>query len=199
MASQVDIANMALSHLGEGATISSFGEASVEAERVSTFYPVARDALLEMHDWKFATKRVSLALTTSDTFEWALAYAIPSDMVRALAVLPETAKADESGEAFDQQLDADNAQIVLTNCEEATLKYTARVTDTTRFPPLFVEALSWLLASYLAGPIIKGDTGRNVAKGCLQLFAAMLAQAKASDANQRRIDPEHTPEWIGNR
>ena len=87
-------------------------------------------------------------------------------------------------------------QIILTNCADASLKYTARVTDTTRFPPLFVEALSWLLAAHMAGPLIKGQQGREVAKGCLQMFSVMLAQAKTSDANQRQVRPEHTPSFI---
>ena len=201
MASVVDIVNLALSHLGEDATVSSIDppEGSAEAEHASVFYPMARDALLEMHEWRFATKRVLLALTSSDTFEWSYAYALPSGMLRALAVLPETSSAEGDGEDFDQQLDADSAQIILTNCEDASLKYTARVADTTRFPPLFVEALSWLLASYLAGPIIKGAQGREVAAGCLKTAMGFLAQAKISDANQRQVRPEHTPGWIGVR
>lgn len=201
MASAVDIVNLALSHLGEDATVSSIDppEGSAEAEHAATFYPMARDAMLEMHEWRFATKRVLLALTASDTFEWAYAYALPSGMLRALAVLPETSSAESDSEDFDQQLDASGVQIILTNCEDASLKYTARVTDPTRFPPLFVEALSWLLAAHLAGPLIKGQQGREVAKGCMQMFAAILSQAKVSDANQRKVQPEHTPAWIGGR
>lgn len=201
MASVVDICNLALAHLGEDATISSIDppEGSAEAEHAATFYPMARDALLEMHEWRFATKRVLLALTASDTFEWGYAYALPSGMLRALAVLPETSSAEDDGEDFDQQLDADDVQIILTNCEDASLKYTARVTDTTRFPPLFVEALSWLLASHLAGPIIKGQQGREVAAGCLKTAMGFLSQAKVSDANQRKVQPTHTPDFIGAR
>ena len=163
------------------------------------FYPQARDAMLEMHEWRFATKRVLLALTVSDTFEWTFAYALPAGMLRALAVLPETAAADDEGDDFDQQLNADDAQVILTNCGLASLKYTARVVDTTRFPPLFVEALSWLLAAHLAGPLIKGKQGQEVARGCMQMFAAFLTQAKVSDANQRKVEPAHTPGWIGGR
>lgn len=201
MSSEVNIVNLALSHLGEDATVSSIDppEGSAEAEHAAMFYPIARDALLEMHEWRFATKRVLLALTTSDTFEWRYAYALPAGMLRALAVLPETSSAEDDGKDYDQQLDASDVQIILTNCEAASLKYTTRITDTTRFPPLFVEALTWLLASHLAGPIIKGETGRKVAASCLQTAMGFLAQAKVSDANQRKVTPEHTPGWIGIR
>lgn len=201
MSSEVDICNLALSHLGEDATVSSIDppEGSAEAEHAAMFYPQARDALLEMHEWRFATKRVLLALTASDTFEWSYAYALPSSMLRALAVLPATSSAEDDGEDFDQQLGADDVRIILTNCEDATLKFTARVTDPTHFPPLFVEALSWLLAAHMAGPLIKGKTGQDTAKGCMQMFAALLSQAKVSDANQRKVKPTHTPDWIGAR
>lgn len=201
MSSVVDIVNRALSNLGEDATVSSIDppEGSAEAEHAAIFYPMARDALLEMHEWRFATKRVMLAQTISDTFEWSFAYAIPSNMLRVLAVLPVTASADADGEAYDQQLDSTDAQIILTNCAEASIKYTARVTDPARFTPLFVEALSWLLAAYMAGPLIKGQQGREVSKGCMQMFGAILAQAKMSDANQRKIDLPHTPDFIGAR
>lgn len=201
MSSEVDIVNLALSHLGEDATVSSIDppEGSAESEHAAMFYPMARDAMLEMHEWRFATKRVLLALTTSDTFEWEYAYALPSGMLRALAVLPETSSADADGEDYDQQLDTTDAQIILTNCEDASLKYTVRVTDTTRFPPLFIEALAWLLASHMAGPLIKGQQGREVSRGCMQMFAVLLGQAKNSDANQRQVEPVHTPGWIGGR
>lgn len=201
MANVVEIVNLALSHLGENATVSSIDppEGSAEAEHAAMFYPQARDAMLEMYEWRFATKRVLLALTTSGTFEWGYAYALPSGMLRALAVLPATASADADGEDYDQQLDAGDAQIILTNCKDASLKYTARITDSTRFPPLFVDALSWLLAAHMAGPIIKGKQGLEATKGCLQMFGVLLAQAKASDANQRKVVPANKPGWIGAR
>ena len=59
MASEVDICNLALSHLGDTATIASLDppEGSAQAEHCARFYPIARDSLLEMHAWGFATSR----------------------------------------------------------------------------------------------------------------------------------------------
>ena len=55
------------------------------------------------------------------------------------------------------------------------------------------------LAALLAGPVIKGEAGMNVAKAMLQ-FAQMHAQrAAASDANQQRTTREHIPGWIKDR
>ena len=63
MASEVEICNLALSHLGDTATVASSDppEGSAQAEHCARFYPIARDALLEMQNWKFATRRATLA------------------------------------------------------------------------------------------------------------------------------------------
>ena len=59
MASDVEICNLALSHLGDTATVASIDppEGSAQAEHCARFYPIARDALLEKHDWSWATRR----------------------------------------------------------------------------------------------------------------------------------------------
>ena len=202
MSSEIDICNLALARLGDEATVASIDppEGSAQAEQCARFYSIARDTLLEMHDWRFSVKRVMLALSAaSDTWEWAYAYAVPANYLRLLKVLPQTGSAQDDTESFDQMVDADDGQVILTNCEEASLIYTTRVTDTTRFSPLFVDALGWLLASYLAGPIIKGDAGKAESKACLAHFGMTLAQAKISDANQRKIEPTHSPSWMAVR
>ena len=63
MASEVDICNLALAHLGDSATVASINppEGSAQAEMCQRFYPIARDSLLEMHNWGFATRRKALA------------------------------------------------------------------------------------------------------------------------------------------
>lgn len=201
MASAVDICNLALAHLGDEATVSSIdpAEGSAQAEHCERWYPIARDTLLEMHDWRFATRRVLLAALSANAFEWSFAYALPSNMVRALKVLPAASSAQNDTEDFDQMVSEEDAQIILTNCEDASLVYTVRVTDTTRFTPLFVESLAWLLASYLAGPVLKGDAGQKMAQTALANFGAFYARATASDANQRQVKATHTPDWIVNR
>lgn len=201
MASAVDICNLALSRLGDAATIASLDppEGSAQAEHCARFYPIALNSLLELHTWGFATRRVTLAKLDVESWNWTYAYARPSGAVRLLAVLPASASPDEEGEPFDTESNGSGTGMILSNLEDATLRYTCLISDTTKFPPLFVDALSWLLASHLAGPIIKGDAGKAEAKACLQAFNLVVAQAKASDANQRKVTTEHKPAWIGGR
>ena len=201
MASEVDICNLALARLGDNATVASIDppEGSAQAEHCARFYAVARDSLLEMHAWKFATRRVQLAKLTVPSWDWSFAYAEPTGALKLLGVLSAAASNDDETQPYEAESDANGAAIILTNQEDASLRFVARVTDTAVFSPLFVDALAWLLASYLAGPVLKGDAGAAKAKTRLQSFMLAFSNAKVSDANQRKVRPEHTPAWIAGR
>lgn len=215
MASEVDIANLALANLGDNATVASLDppEGSAQAEHCARFYPIARDALLESHTWGFATKRAQLAELTSPSSSWTYCYSVPSNMLVAIAVLPpdvvddysdnsasqETAVGEYIGQPFVIESLDDGTSVIYTDQEDAVLRYTARITDPTKFSPLFTHALAWSLSSMLAGPIIKGDAGMAEAKRCLQMMNLYLGQAKVSDANQRNIKPKKVVSWIARR
>jgi hypothetical protein len=201
MASVVDICNLALARLGDDATVASVDppEGSAQAEHCARFYPIARDSLLELHDWKFATRRAPLALLTETAAPWAYAYAQPAQTIRIVSVLPPTASSDAESQPYDMETAGDGTVMILTDVANAVARYTVRVTDPTRFSPLFTDALATLLASYVAGPVIKGDAGKAEARAQLQHFQRQLAAAKVSDANQRRVELDHMPGWIAGR
>jgi hypothetical protein len=224
MASEVDICNLALGHLGDNATVASLDppEGSPQAEHCARFYPIARDALQEMHSWNFCTKRTTLALLDGVSYtQWRYVYAEPAGVVGVIAVLPPDAADDYSAavpmpyaqldggyppgqgiytpQPFSIETDDLGRSLVLTNQENAVLRYTGITTDTTKFPPMFVMALSWQLASMLAGPIIKGDAGAAEAKRCEMQMARWLSKAMESDANDRRIHPRQSVSWMVNR
>jgi hypothetical protein len=211
VASEVDICNLALGHIGDSATVSSINppEGSAQAEHCSRFYPIARDALLEMHPWGFATKRINLALLTSGYPEWEYCYAMPADALNVLAVLPSDATDDYTSPAtsggiyspqpFNVETTDGGVNVIYTDQPNAALRYSGLVTDTTKFGPLFTTSLSWLLASYLAGPVIKGDAGTAQAQRCMKMFQILYAQATVSDANQRRNTLTQSVGWIAGR
>lgn len=201
MASEVDICNLALARLGDTATVASISppEGSAQAEHCARFYPMARDALLELHAWGFATRRVAMPTLSGDTHGWGFAYAGANDAVRLLGVLPPHAPANGDSQPYEVVSREGAVPIVLTDQSNAELLYVARVVDTVAYSPLFVDALAWLLASHLAGVLLKGSSGAQMAVQCYQRFAVAFGQARASDANQRRVCSEHTPAWIAAR
>lgn len=187
MASEVDISNLALSNIGEEAEVTAISppDGSIQAAHCGRYYPIARNLLLEMHPWTFAMTRVSLALVSAPApSEWAYAYAMPTDCLKDQSVLAVDALDDAAGEDYIIEADADGNAVLYTNMVTATLRYTRAVIDTTKFTPSFVVALGSLLASYLAGPIIKGPTGMAVKAAMLKQFAIEVGIAKTQDSNR---------------
>lgn len=187
MASVVQLCNMALSHIGSEARVSSISppDGSVEAGYCATFYDLARTELLEPGNWAFALKRAALAEVTNPSTVWSYAYAKPSDCLRALRILrpaqnpvSELYIGDRDTAPFDIEGD-----VILTNEPNAVLLYVQDVTDSTKFPASFTSALSYLLASYLAGPIIKGNEGVRVGDAMRQRAMAMADIAATASAN----------------
>ena len=204
MASPTDICNLALGHIGGEANVQSISppEATVEAENSAKFYPIARDMLLEMHNWFFAMKRAVLASVTNPTTSWNFAYTLPSDCLKAVSVLPPGTTDDTATEDFVTEAAADGSLILYTNVDQATLRYLVRITDTSKFTPLFVVALSWLLGTFLAGPIIKGRPGIAASDRCTKGFSVAYAMATTSSANTAQLDntmKDQQPIWISDR
>lgn len=196
MASEVSICNIALSHLGDEATVTSIDppEGSQQAEYCATFYPVALDAILEDHSWSFATKRRALTLHSEDPPEsWGYTYAFPGDAVRLRAVVAPDATDDTDSAEYIVEALSDGTKVIYTNVEDAVARYTYRCTDTGKYTPSFVLALARRLAAFLAGPIIKGSEGVKVGQEHLKVyFQVDLPKATTSDSNQGRRDTYDT-------
>lgn len=197
MASEVQICNMALSHLGSEARVSSISppDGSAEAGHCAAFYDVARTELLEPGSWAFSLKRAPLASVASDGLRdaYQFAYAKPSNCLRPLripapSVAPtvftqDTLPIDDSSSAHFIV----EGEVIYTNQPDAVLLFVQDITDPTQLTPSFRTALSYLLASYLAGPIVKGNEGirlsdamRNRAMSVADISATASANASSS-------------------
>ena len=179
MANAVDICNLALSHLGNKAEVSGINppDGSVEAMHCSRFYPLARDSLLEMHPWGFAVRRVALALVGTPSADFDYQYQWPVDCLRPLAVY----ESGTDGEyPFQVESHPDHGRVILTDVEDAELRYIARAEDTTKFSPGFVSALSWLLAYHLAGPLTRNS---KIQESAYRMFLSEFGRAATLDAD----------------
>lgn len=226
LASSVDICNLALAYLGDTATVSSLNppDGSAQAQHCARFYPIARTSALELAAWDFATTRASLAQVNNTWPMWRFAYAMPSNALSVLAILPNHAHDDYAArlrapdfhpwpqgfvppptdsiytpQSYSIEMTSAGQAVILTNVFDAVCRYTFDVSDTTKFSGLFTQALAWLLASMLACPLIKGDAGAAESKRCLQMFETIESQAESSDANQRQIRPQIATPWIVGR
>jgi len=188
MASDTSICNLALSHFGQEGVISSIDppDGSDEAAIAKDFYPLARDEILEEYDWTFARKRDTLASVTNDRTDLAYKFALPADYLKARRLLP-LGYADDQNDAAEYEIEGD---FLYTNEATPTLIYTKRLVDMTKMAPLAVIALSYRLAAYMAGPIVKDPTG-NLQRMLRTAGDAEAEKAKQSDAGAERRRATH--------
>ncbi|WP_036840614.1 hypothetical protein [Pleomorphomonas oryzae] len=204
MASTVSICNLALGHLGAD-KIDALSEASTEARACNRFYEQTLDALLAAGPpWRFARAATVLAeisgnATVNATLgRWAHAYALPVDLIRIRevrpsddvtsgAVLPGDLQDDDGGSPYELTGDR-----LYCNLSPAVLHYIRRVDDPSKFPPLFVEALSWHLAARLAMPLTRDPNQRQAA---FQMALQTQAAAGAAEANDERTDSRITSDY----
>jgi hypothetical protein len=223
LATAVDICNLALSYIGDSAKITSISppDGSTQATVCARFYTISVNSVIEMASWSFATRHVALVeAATNERTEWDYAYTLPADHLKAIAILPKDADDDYgtkwvplespvympivaagsyNPKPFAIELTSTGGMVLYTDQPEARLRYQAYVTNVNLFPPLFQMAVSWHLASMLAGPLIGGDQGAEQAKRCIQMMQTYLARATVSDADQRQIKPDHVVSWMTNR
>ena len=195
MASEVSICNLALSHSGANATISSLGEQSEEAFHSNLLYSEARDTLLRSFPWGFAKRHLALTDVGSPPGNWLYRYAYPNGCLIAREIL----QADATGDPIPYELalsDAFNSRVILTNQEDAILIYTFQVTNTLVFDAAFVQMLSWKLASDLAMPLTR-DAKRMEA--AYQMYSTLLSEARTLSANESHITSSREASWITGR
>lgn len=216
MATEVSICNLALSSLGHTESISSLTEGSAAAIECNRWYAVCRDAVLEDFAWPFAEKFLVLASLGSPPTEWLYRYSFPSDCINPLYIVnPDNAATGRcitsSSDTFSdfyvrkkkeipyKVSGQDNvSRVILTDEEDATLCYTQKITNTNLFSPLFVMALSHLLASKLAIPL---PISSDLAQLNFQQYQLTISQAWASAMNAEEKnatpDSEHVKARLG--
>lgn len=187
MASDVDIANLALSHIGDEAAVVALEppDGSVQSNLCARFWPIARAELQEVFEWGFCEDRNgALAQVTSVLDSWEFAYNLPADCIKVRKLLANGETNEKAGEPF-----AVIHGVLYTNAENPLLVYSKLITNPGKFTPTFTAAASYLLASYLAGPILKkpsaGQAYYDLAMKRAFGAAAVNANASTSEVHDQ--------------
>ncbi len=191
----VKICNMALSHIGARSSIESIGENSAEARTCKLWYDPSRVEALESHDWTFARKTLALALHSdaADLVDWQYRYQRPADAIKLRSIInPLGLKADRVPYRVEMSDDGSEETIV-TNLEDASVRYTFNQANESLFSLTFTEALAFLLASKIA-PALTGK--RELAQEMLQAYFAISRLAAAQDGNEEADDKPREAEWM---
>jgi hypothetical protein len=200
MSSDLDICNMALSHLGVSTEIQNLSsERSKEAQACRRFYEPTRDEVLRDFDWSFARRRADLSLVATDpNTDWGYSYRKPAEVL-AIRSLPNDAgiRIDTVASRVVYEEGSDTAgELIFTDQADAEVIYTVRETDPEKFPPDFVAALSLLLAARI-GPRVAGGDQFKLADRAYALYRLAIQKAQANAANENaRLDPDPDAEMI---
>lgn len=198
MTSPVDIANRALTKLG-AARIISFDDNDKQARAVKSMFDIVRDAELRDHIWSFTIKRASLpALSTAPDWGYELQFNLPADFLRLLQVDefyvgPDTTDYRNAPTA-EYAIEGNK---ILTNIgAPLKIKYSARVSDTTRWDSSFIEAFACRLALELCEDLTQSNTKKESAREDYK-----YAISRAIRANSIEKPPVDLPDdaWVLSR
>lgn len=198
MGTVVDACNVALGLLGDRATLTSIDppEGSAQADHCARFWPKARDEALAAEDWTFASAYAALTALTDENARWTYAYALPSDFLVARELVYSGGAVvlfDFNSPRFEMGTTETGQRVIFSHGELITLRYTRQVLNPTRYPPGFSSALEYLLAAYLAGPVVKGKAGANMMQVMRTVYTRLKSEAAVTDANQSSVRQQYTP------
>lgn len=193
--SKTKIFNLALSNLGISAPIQNSIEESPTAILMNNYYELARDTVLEAHEWSFANALKELSVSTESSLNgnWSYVYTLPNDCISPRAIISPF---DNKEKKFEPSVDSSGAKVILSNVNPAVLRYTKRVTNETYFTAPFVTALAFYLA-YLSAQVINGSSNKKNSN--LQDYNLAIRQAIVTDARKNEIHDEDDKDYTDYR
>lgn len=144
MASETEIANLALQKMGDEGEINNLSDDTRAARAIRACFGAMRDATLREHVWDFARRRASLpALAEPLTWGGQTPFQKPADFLRFV----------EEEDARRYLLEGET--ILADGGGPLNILYIARIEETGRFDPLFTDALAcrigWQVALQITG------------------------------------------------
>ena len=172
--SEPQIANVALTRLGH-LQIVTFDDGTKPSDLCRLHYPICRDALLRMHAWNFAIRRVALALSaTAPNHEYSYAYALPTDCIRVI----RTGLEADGFSGIDYRIEG---KFLLTDETPVNIEYVARITDVTQFDDMFVDVLAQRMAAEMAMPL---TDNASLTKTAWDIYTTKLQEARTGDSQE---------------
>ncbi len=152
--SETKICNAALGKIGSVRINDFDSDDTPEAIACRLHYEITRDSLIRSHFWRFASARASLSPdTVTPKFEYSRQFILPTDFLRLKSVFSNSGLVTRNI-TFSYAIEG---QRLLTDDSDVNLRYIKKVTDVTKFDPLFVEVLILQLALKIIAQLAGGD------------------------------------------
>lgn len=149
-----------------------------------------RDRLLELYSWIFARMTETPALISESVPGWKYTFQLPSDCLKVLAVIAHDKRLDDSLTGKCKHISDYQENVELTEYETARgqlyanrevvyIRYTGRITDISKWTPVFKDAFIIKLAAEIA-MAVSGDL--NIVNALNQKLQIVIQEAIALGA-----------------
>jgi hypothetical protein len=198
MASQVEIANRALTKIGE-ARITALSDNLEAARVISAMWDIVRDSELRARNWNFSITRASLAaLVTTPAFRYTYEFQLPSLCLKVIQVgeyYPGPSMSDYRN-APEAEYQIEGRKILTDYPAPLYIRYVESITDTGQWDAMFVEAFACKLAIEICERLTQSNTKRQLAA---EEYKEAISMAVRSDAVEN--PPEAIPDsaWLLSR
>jgi len=194
--SKIDIANMALTHLGMK-VITSLAENTPSAIACNNFFAPCRDDVFRESRWPFATVSAPLVLVTDTVIGWDYVYLYPVNAATVWSVYDESTVDEKDSQEFEVFfIPGSNRRVIGSKLSYAYADYTYKVEDTSLYDPKFVMALSYRLAASMANTLTGSP---EVSTQLMNVYNAILSEAKRVSGIEKRKKPTQKSSYQNSR
>lgn len=200
MASEVEIANVALTLLGENRIVSLDDDVKA-AREVKALFTTVRNALLAGYNWSFAMTRAQLpALSAAPAFGYKNQYQLPQDplCLRLVQIGDFFAGIDlvDYRGASTEEWQIEGRVLLTDYSSPLNIRFIREITDTAQFAPNFTKAFGAQLAVDLAEPLTQSDTKYQKARDQLNREIGLAIRANAIELPPKKLADD---DWIMSR
>ena len=193
--SKTKIFNIALQNLGVSANIQNNNQNDVRTNLLNNYYEMARDTVLEMHEWSFASafRTLSTAINDSQDPNFQFAFTYPNDCISPRAIINPD---DKKEKKFGLSINDNGEKLILTNFNPCILRYTKRIENETLFTATFANCLAFYLA-YVSAQAVTGSANKKNTN--FQDFQILLRKAIVNDAEKSENHDEDDSDYTDSR
>lgn len=179
---------------GDTITVNSVVYTLVEKHNATRWHVTPSTVQTAGKTFTIAKKRLA-----DPTLDWAYAYRMPADILQPLRLVDGNRTPIRSNWPVFWTGEDDTSKLLYCNYDtDVIMEYVRSVTDVTKYPVLFTQALAAKLAFYTAPMLVGGDSGPLSARAA-QMYVSFLAEARSVDAMRSRPDDDADAELIQGR
>ena len=157
-----------------------------EAVVCALHFASVRDSLLQLYPWIFARKTETPAQLSENTTGWRYSFVLPDDCLKVLAVIaPDNRLNYYKSKDWDLSLPVENVELVeyeeaggyvYANRSPIYIRYTAKITDETKWAAAFRDVFIIKLAEAIAPAVgVSAEIVQGLDKSAEQIFQAAVA------------------------